>query len=39
MKELTMPKEIYFEGFVPQAQEEEQEKVVVEKATKKKNKK
>ena len=30
--------ELYFEGFVPQAQEEEQE-VVVEKATKKKNKK
>lgn len=31
--------ELYFEGFVPQAQEEEQEKVVVEKATKTKNKK
>ena len=30
--------ELYFEGFVPQAQEEEQE-VVVEKATEKKNKK
>ena len=30
--------ELYFEVFVPQAQEEEQE-VVVEKATKKKNKK
>ena len=38
MEEIKMPKEIYFEGFVPQAQEEEQE-VVVEKATKKKNKK
>ena len=31
--------ELYFEGFVPQAQEKEQEEVVVEKATKKKNKK
>lgn len=30
--------ELYFEGFVPQAQEEKQEKVV-EKATNKKNKK
>lgn len=30
--------ELYFEGFVPQAQEEKQEKVV-EKATKEKNKK
>ena len=30
--------ELYFEGFVPQTQEEKQEKVV-EKATKKKNKK
>ena len=30
--------ELYFEGFVPQTQEEEQE-VAVEKATKKKNKK
>ena len=30
--------ELYFEGFVPQAQEEEQE-VVVEKTTEKKNKK
>lgn len=31
--------ELYFEGFVPQAQEEGQEEVVAEKATKKKNKK
>lgn len=31
--------ELYFEGFVPQAQEKEQKEVVVEKATKKKNKK
>ena len=31
--------ELYFEGFVPQAQEEEQEEAVAEKATKKKNKK
>ena len=31
--------ELYFEGFVPQAQEEEQKEAVVEKATKKKNKK
>ena len=31
--------ELYFEGFVPKAQEKEQEEVVVEKATKKKNKK
>ena len=31
--------ELYFEGFVPQAQEGEQKEAVVEKATKKKNKK
>lgn len=31
--------ELYFEGFVPQAQEKEQKEAVVEKTTKKKNKK
>ena len=31
--------ELYFEGFVPQAQEKDQKEVVVEKATNKKNKK
>ena len=31
--------ELYFEGFVPQAQEEERDEVVAEKAMKKKNKK
>ena len=31
--------ELYFKGFVPQAQEEKQEEAVAEKATKKNNKK
>lgn len=31
--------ELYFEGFVPQAQEKKQEEAVAEKAIKKKNKK
>jgi hypothetical protein len=31
--------ELYFEGFVPQVQEEKQEEAVVKKTTKKKNKK
>jgi hypothetical protein len=31
--------ELYFEGFVPQVQEEKQDEVVVKKTTKKKNKK